>query len=111
MTRITPLAAYAFMLMLPLIPRAALAPHARVQHPPPAGMKEEIERVQAEIDKIFAETVAELPSIPRDAGHRMKRVQTLGKLLLFDKQLSVNRNRRARFVTCHMWILRGQSRC
>ena len=77
MTRMTSLAVCAFMLMLPLIPRAALAPHARVQHAPPAGLKDEIERVQAEIDKIFAEAIAELPSIPRDAAHRMKRVQTL----------------------------------
>ena len=92
MTRMTSLAVCAFMLALPLIPRTALVPHARVQHAPPADLKEEIERVQAEIDKIFAETVAELPSIPSDAAHRMKRVQTLGKLLLFDKQLSVNRN-------------------
>jgi cytochrome c peroxidase len=100
MTRMSSLAVCAFMLALPLIPRAALAPHARVQHPPPAGLKEEIERVQAEIDKIFAETVAELPSIPGDAAHRMKRVQTLGKLMLFDKQLSVNRNEACTF--CHM---------
>jgi hypothetical protein len=87
MTRMAALAVCGFMLMLPLIPRAARAPHLRVQHAPQAGLKEEVERVQAEIDTIFDETLAQLPSIPRDAGHRMKRVQTLGKLLLFDKQL------------------------
>ena len=100
MTRITSLAVCAFMLMLQPIPPSALAPHASVPHPPLAGLKQEIERVQAEIDKIFAETLAQLPSIPGDAAHRMKRVQTLGKLLLFDKQLSVNRNEACTF--CHM---------
>src|SRR5499433_238062 len=100
MTRITSLAACAFMLVLPLIPRAALVPHASVPHPPPTGLKQEIERVEAEIDRIFAETLAQLPSIPLDAAHRMKRVQTLGKLELFDKQLSVNRNEACSF--CHM---------
>src|SRR5215831_10808515 len=100
MTRITSLAVCVFMLMLQPIPPSALAPHASVPHPPLAGLKQEIERVQAEIDKIFAETLAQLPSIPEDAAHRMKRVQTLGKLLLFDKQLSVNRNEACTF--CHM---------
>src|SRR5215813_3776252 len=100
MTRITSLAVCAFMLMLQPIPRSALAPHASVPQPPPAGLKQEIELVQAEIDKIFAETLAQLPSIPGDAAHRMKRVQTLGKLLLFDKQLSVDRNGACTF--CHM---------
>ena len=100
MTRITSLAVCVFMLMLQPIPPSALAPHASVPHPLLAGLKQEIERVQAEIDKIFAETLAELPAIPSDAAHRMKRVQTLGKLLLFDKQLSVNRNEACTF--CHM---------
>src|SRR5262249_56975716 len=76
------------------------SPHASVPHPPPAGLKQEIERVQAEIDQIFGETLGQLPSIPVDAAHRMKRAQTLGKLLLFDKQLSVNRNEACSF--CHM---------
>src|SRR5262249_27956371 len=100
MTRMSGLSACVFMLVRPLFPRAALAPHARVQHPPSAGLKEEIERVQAEIDKIFAETVAELPSIPGDAKHRMKRVQTLGRLMYFDRKLPVKRNEACTF--CHM---------
>jgi cytochrome c peroxidase len=66
----------------------------------PADMEKELRRVEADIDKIFADTLAELPSIPSDAGNRMKRMQTLGKLLLFDKQLSVNRNQACTF--CHM---------
>src|SRR5262245_32446775 len=70
--------------------------------PGPASteLSAEIKRVEADIDKIFADTLAELPSIPSDTGSRMKRIQTLGKLLLFDKQLSVNRNQACTF--CHM---------
>src|SRR5260370_39264153 len=64
------------------------------------SLEQEIKRVEAEIDKIFADTLAQLPSIPDDTAHRMKRVQTLGKLGLFDKQLSVNRNEACSF--CHM---------
>jgi hypothetical protein len=53
---------------------------------PSGALKAEIERVSTEIDKIFADGLAEVTSIPGDAAHRTKRVQTLGKLLLFDKQ-------------------------
>src|SRR5216684_3606176 len=70
------------------------------QNPAPLSLEQEIKRVEAEIDKIFADTLAELPSIPNDTSHRMKRIQTLGKLELFDKQLSVNRNTACTF--CHM---------
>jgi len=71
-----------------------------VQSPAPADLAKELKRVEADIDKIFADTLAALPSIPSDAGNRMKRMQTLGKLLLFDKQLSVNRNQAC--TSCHM---------
>src|SRR5258706_9721150 len=70
------------------------------QNPAPLSLEQEIKRIEAEIDKIFADTLAELPSMPNDTAHRMKRVQTLGKLELFDKQLSVNRNTACTF--CHM---------
>jgi cytochrome c peroxidase len=66
----------------------------------PLGLEQEIKRVESEIDKIFADTLAQLPTIPAGTAHRMKRVQTLGKLELFDKQLSVNRNTACTF--CHM---------
>src|SRR5262249_20863790 len=68
--------------------------------PATTDLGKEIRRVEADVDKIFADTLAELPSIPTDPGNRMRRVQTLGKLLLFDKQLSVNRNQACSF--CHM---------
>jgi len=80
--------------------RVSSAPHESVRPVPSAALKDEIERVSAEIDKIFADALAEVPSIPGDPAHRTKRVQTLGKLLLFDKQLSVNRNEACTF--CHM---------
>src|SRR6266481_10112854 len=70
------------------------------QNPAPLSLEQEIKRVEAEIDKIFADTLTQLPSIPDDTAHRMKRVQTLGKLELFDKELSVNRNTACTF--CHM---------
>src|SRR5262249_3557462 len=66
----------------------------------PTELAKELQRVEADIDKIFADTLAEVPSIPSDTGSRMKRIQTLGKLLLFDKQLSVNRNQAC--TSCHM---------
>src|SRR5262249_52154343 len=75
-------------------------PHSAGQNPVPVDLKQEIARVEAEVDKIFSDTLAELPSMPTDPGSRMKRMQTLGKLLLFDKQLSVNRNQACSF--CHM---------
>ena len=100
MTRIPSLAACALMLGLVLISPTAPAPQGAAQNPVPVRLEEEIKRVEAEIDKIFADTLAQLPSIPGDAAHRMKQVQTLGKLLLFDKQLSVNRNTACSF--CHM---------
>src|SRR3989442_9295379 len=70
------------------------------QKPAPPSLEQEIKRVEAEIDKIFADTLAQMPSIPAGTAYRMKRVQTLGKLELFDKQLSVNRNTACTF--CHM---------
>jgi cytochrome c peroxidase len=98
--RVTSLGVCTLVTLLFLIPRISSAPHEGVQAVPAAALKEEIERVSAEIDKIFAEALAEVPSIPAEPAHRSKRVQTLGKLLLFDKQLSVNRNEACTF--CHM---------
>jgi cytochrome c peroxidase len=90
----------AIALGLFVISQTASAQYGAPQKSAPVSLEQEIKRVEAEIDKIFADTLAELPSIPGDAAHRMKRVQTLGKLELFDKQLSVNRNEACTF--CHM---------
>jgi cytochrome c peroxidase len=104
MTRIASLVICALLFGLFVISQSFSSPNGPKQNPAPAalpdGLEEEIKRVEAEIDKIFADTLAQLPSIPGGAGSRMKRVQTLGKLMLFDKQLSVNRNQACAF--CHM---------
>ena len=100
MTRIASLVICALMLGPFVISQSFSSPNDAPQNPAPAGLEEEIKRVEAEIDKIFADTLAQLPSIPGDAGSRMKRVQTLGKLMLYDKQLSVNKNQACAF--CHM---------
>src|SRR5437016_3872239 len=83
-----------------VISRTASAQYGASQNPTSVDLQQEIKRVEAEIDQIFADTLRQLPAIPSDAAHRMKRVQTLGKLELFDKQLSVNRNEACTF--CHM---------
>src|SRR5262245_29187355 len=100
MTRIASLVICALMLGLFVFSQSFSSPNGAPQNLALAGLEEEIRRVEAEIDKIFSETLAQLPSIPNDVGSRMKRVQTLGKLLLFDKQLSVNGNQACTF--CHM---------
>src|SRR6267142_606686 len=90
----------AVLLGLFIIARTASAQYGPSQNPATPSLEQEIKRVEAEIDKIFVDTLTELPSIPSDTAHRTKRVQTLGKLELFDKQLSVNRNTACSF--CHM---------
>jgi cytochrome c peroxidase len=58
--------------------------------------EEEIRQVEARIDNIEAAALAELTATPDPA----RRITLLGKLLLFDKNLSVNRNEACAF--CHM---------
>jgi len=67
MTCIASLAVCAFLFVLLFISRTGLAPQGSVQHRAPAGLKEEIDRVNAEIERIFGEALAQLPSIPVDA--------------------------------------------
>ncbi|MGJ4942551.1 cytochrome-c peroxidase [Bradyrhizobium sp. HKCCYLS1011] len=57
----------------------------------------EIARVEAEIDRIEAESMKRLATLP---DNQVQRIELLGKLLLFDKDLSVNRNEACAF--CHM---------
>src|ERR1700694_3932368 len=90
----------AFVLGLFFTARHPGARNGAAQGPAPLSLEQEIKRVEAEIDRIFADTLAQLPSLPGGMAQRMKRVQTLGKLELFDKQLSVNRNTACTF--CHM---------
>jgi cytochrome c peroxidase len=58
---------------------------------------QEIAQVEAEIDRIEAQTIERLAALP---DNQVQQVELLGKLLLYDKQLSVNRNEACAF--CHM---------
>jgi cytochrome c peroxidase len=62
----------------------------------PPGAEAELERTRREIDKIERQTLA-LINTDLDSIHQ---IQTLGKLELFDKTLSVNRNEACSL--CHM---------
>jgi len=59
--------------------------------------QKEIAQVEVEIDRIEAETAKRLDAPP---DNQVQQVELLGKLMLFDKQLSVNRNEACAF--CHM---------
>ena len=57
----------------------------------------EIAKVEAEIDRIEAES---LGRVARPPDNQVEQVELLGKLMVFDKELSVNRNEACAF--CHM---------
>ena len=58
---------------------------------------QEIAQVEAEIDRIEADAVERL-AMPPD--NQVQQIELLGKLMLYDKQLSVHRNEACMF--CHM---------
>jgi len=58
---------------------------------------QEIAQVEAEIDRIEAQAIERL-AMPPD--NQVQQIELLGKLMLYDKQLSVNRNEACAF--CHM---------
>ena len=58
---------------------------------------QEIAQVEAEIDRIEEQTIGRL-AVPPD--NQVQQIELLGKLMLYDKQLSVNRNEACAF--CHM---------
>ncbi|WP_024510203.1 cytochrome c peroxidase [Bradyrhizobium sp. ARR65] len=62
----------------------------------PAALRE-IAKVEAEIDHIEAQTLERLSTPP---DNQVQQVELLGKAILYDKQLSVNRNEACTF--CHM---------
>jgi len=66
----------------------------------PSGLDREIQRVEAEVDQIEQQAFAEWRALPINPSTRMNQMRILGKLLLFDKNLSVNRNEACSF--CHM---------
>src|SRR6201993_3637566 len=55
-----------------------------------------IARVEAEIDRIEADALGRVRSVP---DNQVQQIELLGKLMLFDKELSVNRNEACAF--CH----------
>src|SRR5262245_33704722 len=57
----------------------------------------EIAQVEAEIDRIEAQAIERLPTPP---DNQVQQIELLGKVMLYDKQLSVNRNEACAF--CHM---------
>jgi len=58
---------------------------------------EEIAQIEAEIDRIEAQTLERLAAPP---DNQVQQIELLGKLMLYDKHLSVNRNEACAF--CHM---------
>ena len=74
---------------------AASPPEANVELSPKA--LQEIAQVEAEIDRLEAQTAERLAKPP---DNQVQQVELLGKLILFDKQLSVYRNEACMF--CHM---------
>jgi cytochrome c peroxidase len=63
----------------------------------PAAAQKEIKAVELEIDRIEAESLAKARSATLD---RFQRITLLGKLIFYDRQLSVMRNESCSF--CHM---------
>src|ERR1700741_5468373 len=57
----------------------------------------EIAQVEAEIDRVEAQTIDRLASPP---DNQVQLIELLGKAMLYDKELSVNRNEACNF--CHM---------
>ena len=66
----------------------------------PSGLDQEVRRVEHEVDTIEQQALAEWRALPINPSTRMSQVRVLGKLLLFDKNLSVNKNEACSF--CHM---------
>src|SRR3984893_10416501 len=58
---------------------------------------QEIAQVEAEIDRIEAKAIERLASLP---DNQIQQIELLGKLMLYDKDLSVYRNEACAF--CHM---------
>ena len=58
---------------------------------------QEIAKVEAEIDLTEAQTIERLAAPP---DNQIQQIELLGKLMLYDKELSVNRNEACAF--CHM---------
>src|SRR5216683_2760840 len=80
------------------VPEAVYNPYPPGILPP--DLVPEIDRVNREVKLIEAEALAQWHALPINSGTAMRQVQILGKLELFDKNLSVNKNQACSF--CHM---------
>ncbi len=78
----------------PVTPVAASTENLKGRMPP--DFDQEVARVVANLDRIEADTLRQINQSTLDPQGQMR---TLGKLLLFDKHLSVNRNEACSF--CH----------
>jgi cytochrome c peroxidase len=91
-----------WLLALPLAIAAAglgvpfVVSHAGAQERQ-SSLEEEIKQVEQQVDRIEADALATIPLL---AAGSPQRLLTLGKLLFYDKALSVNRNEACAF--CHM---------
>lgn len=65
-------------------------------YPLPPGAREQLEMINAQIAKVEAQTLKKLTTFLSP----MDQIQTLGKLALFDRSLSVHKNQAC--STCHM---------
>jgi cytochrome c peroxidase len=79
-----------------LLAAAPAAAHAQETTLSPAALRE-IAQVEAEIDRIETQALARLAT-PLD--NQIQQIELLGKLMLYDNQLSVDRNEACAF--CHM---------
>ena len=70
---------------------------ARSAQEKPQALAQEIADIEAQIDAILDAAIAGIPSLLPGSPQR---VPALGKILFFDKELSVNRNEACAF--CHM---------
>ena len=79
------------------------APPVYFPYPPgaiPPDLQSEIDRVNREVDSIEREALAQWRALASNSGTAMRPVEILGKLELFDKNMSVNKNQACSF--CHM---------
>jgi cytochrome c peroxidase len=86
-------------------PRDRGAPQESIYSPYPAALipkdlEAEADRVNREIDDLEQEAMSQWRVLPKNGGTAMRQVQLLGKIEMYDKNLSVNRNQACAF--CHM---------
>jgi cytochrome c peroxidase len=80
------------------------AADAQEQH---NSLQQEIAQVEQQVDSIASEALATIPSVVPGSPERLSR---LGKILFFDKVLSVNRNEACAFAICRRPVSRERSR-